>query len=125
MDTDVTDLGNPMKRLLLCLLAAATLAAHADQVFPKEGWEDQPNPLASPDAVVGGEMSILGHQYPKSFNYFLDLNSFSAQLFGSLYDTLLGMHPLTLDLEPGLARMCTMSDDKKTFTFTMDPKATW
>jgi len=109
--------------VLICGLLAVPV--RAEEVFPKDGWEDAPNPIASPDAVVGGEIAILGHQYSKSFNYYLDANAFSAQLFGSLYDTLFSLHPVTLDIEPGLARKLTVSDDKMTFTVELDPKAAW
>jgi microcin C transport system substrate-binding protein len=116
-----------MKTRLCCLGLLATLvsSACAEEVFPKEGWEDRPNPIASPDAYVGGEISIYGHQYPKSFNYYLDLNVFSSQLFGSMFDTLMSIHPITLDLEPQMARRLTVSDDRKTFTIDMDPAAMW
>jgi len=93
--------------------------------FPGKEWKDAPNPLASPAAVVGGEMSIYVGEYPKSFNYYLDQNTFSAELFGAMYETLLTQNPVTLDFEPGLAAARSMSDDKKTFTFQIDAKARW
>ena len=115
-----------MKRTLLCL-ALATLAAtlKAEQSFPKPGWKDAPNPLASSNATIGGELCTYSGEYPKSFNYYLNQNTFSAELFGALYDTLLTQHPISLDYEPSLAEAIVMSDDQRTFTVRLDSKARW
>ncbi|MBN1670284.1 MAG: ABC transporter substrate-binding protein [Kiritimatiellae bacterium] len=109
---------------VVCALLLARCAC-AEELFPKPGWQDEPNPFASPDAVVGGEISISGHQYPKSFNYYLDNNSFSAELFGAMYETLLTRHPLTLEHKPWLAERWSISEDKKTFTFWLNKQARW
>lgn len=115
-----------MKRTILCLaLAALSAALLAEQIFPKPGWKDAPNPLASPGATIGGELCTYSGEYPKSFNYYLNQNTFSADLFGALYDTLLAQHPVSLDYEPSLAEAISMSDDKRTFTVRLDPKARW
>ena len=106
-------------------LFLAALLVHADEHFPKSGWVDHTNPLADPNAVVGGELCVFAGQYPKSFNYYLDNNSFSAELFGGMYETLLNMGTLSLDYEPGLAEKWAVSDDKRTFTFWINPKAKW
>ncbi len=113
-----------MKRILLAWWLTAA-AAFAEQTFPRPGWEDRPNPLASPDAVVGGEISAYAAQYPKSFNYYLDNNVFCAELFSTLYDSLLSTDPLTAEYEPGLASRWAISDDKLTFTFWLDKDARW
>jgi microcin C transport system substrate-binding protein len=81
--------------------------------------------LASPDAEIGGEISIFAGQYPKSMNYYLDTNVLSAELFGAMFETLLAMNPMTLEYEPGLAERWTISEDKKTFTFHIDKRARW
>lgn len=114
-----------MKSIFPSLLLAACLPLHAEEFFPKPGWTDKPNPLASPDAVPGGELTAFGFQSPKSFNYYLDNNSFSADLFSALYESLLTLNPLSPDYEPGLAQKWSISDDKRTFTFWMNPKARW
>ncbi len=97
----------------------------ADDFFPKENWKDEPNPLASPDAKVGGEISAFAGQYPKSLNYYLDNNFISYEVFASMYDTLLTLHPITAEYEPMLAKKWSISDDKKTFTFWLDECAKW
>jgi microcin C transport system substrate-binding protein len=114
-----------MKPIALCLLLATVLPNYAEDCFPKPGWTDKPNPLASPDAVPGGELSTFGFQFPKSFNPYLDNNSFSADLFSMLYESLLSLNPLSPDYEPGLAEKWSISDDKRTFTFWLNPKAHW
>jgi microcin C transport system substrate-binding protein len=107
------------------MCVGAGLCGAADEMFPKPGWTDKPNPLASPDAVVGGEMCVFAGQSPKSFNYYLDNNSFSAELFGAMYETLLNMNPVAVEYEPGLAEKWSISGDKRTFTFWINPKARW
>lgn len=115
-----------MKLRLLCLaLAMLTATLQAEQTFPKPGWQDAPNPLASSNAAIGGELCTYSGEYPKSFNYYLNQNTFSADLFGALYDTLLTQHPISLDYEPGLAEAIVMSDDMRTFIVRLDPKARW
>ena len=111
-------------RCLLALLLSTALAARS-QSFPAPGWQNRPDPVASPHAVVGGEVSEYGFQYPKSLNYYLDNNTFSASLFGSLFETLLDLDSQTLEYQPALARAWTISEDKTTFTFELDPRARW
>ena len=96
-----------------------------EDTFPKAGWKDRPDPIADENAWVGGEISVFGGQYPKSLNYYLDNNVLSAEVFGALFESLLTMNPLTMDYDPGLADHWSISDDKKTFTFRIDPNARW
>ncbi len=118
---------NAMQSLIvifgLIFLLAGT--AWGDQVFPEKTWKDRPDPLADENARVGGEISVFGGQYPKSLNYYLDNNVLSAEVFGALFESLLTLNPLTMKYEPGLADKWTISDDKKTFTFHINPKARW
>lgn len=74
--------------LALCFLCLATSLQAAEQ-FPAPDWKDAPNPLASPYAEPGGEISVFVSQFPKSLNYYLEQNVFCANLFGSMYDGLL------------------------------------
>ena len=114
-----------MKKLIVLLILLMALPADGDEMFPKKGWVAKPNPMASPDAVIGGEISVFLSQYPKSLNYYLDVSTQSAQIFGAIFETLLSMNPITLKYEPGLAEKWSISKDKKTFTFYIDPKARW
>ncbi len=114
-----------MKKLILCLILLIAAPVAGDEMFPSKDWADKPNPLASPYAEPGGELSIFAGQYPKSLNYYLDNNVLSAEIFGAMYETLLSMNPITLEYEPGLAAKWSISNDKKIFTFYIDPKAGW
>ena len=91
----------------------------------QEQWQDRPDPLASPDAVPGGKITYAAASPPKSLNPYLDNNTFSYQVFGSLYETLLSSDPLTADYAPGLARRWVISKDKTQYTFFIDPQARW
>ncbi len=114
-----------MYRTTVLVLVFIAALASAEELFPKPDWKDAPNPLASPDAVQGGELSVFGGQTPKSFNYYLDHNTFSDEVFSAMYETLLGMHPITAEYQPGLAKRWSISDDKKIFTFWIDERARW
>jgi len=111
--------------LLLALFNLSALSAQGVENYPGAAWQDRTDPIASPDALTGGQIAIFAGQYPKSLNYYLDNNSFTVEVFGAMFETLLGMHPITLKYEPGLAKKWTISDDKRTFTFTMDEDARW
>jgi microcin C transport system substrate-binding protein len=95
------------------------------QTFPGPDWKDMRDPIASDDAVKGGSITIWGHSYPKSLNYFLDVSTTSADLFPLLYSSLMGMNSLESSLEPLLAKSWTISEDRKTFTLHLDPAARW
>lgn len=107
------------------LAAILATGAPAEEVFPRPDWTEAPNPLASEFAEKGGMLVVYMGPYPKSFNYYLDQNVMSAELFGNLYETLLSQHPITLEMEPLLAERCLLGDDRKTFTFRMNSRAKW
>lgn len=107
------------------LALVSTLARAQPLEFPPPGWQAAANPVASPEAKVGGALSSYAGQYPPSFNYYLANNSFSAEIFGLMYETLLDMDAFTLEYTPGLAAQWTISEDKRTFTFMLDPRAVW
>jgi microcin C transport system substrate-binding protein len=100
-------------------------AAVAEQIFPGPDWRDQPDQMASSDAIKGGEVIINLGPSPKSFNYYLDTSFQGSLIFGNLYESLLSMDPTDFEYEPALARKWTISNDKKTFTFQLDPAAMW
>ncbi len=113
------------KWFVLALMMLVATVVVADEVFPKEGWVEKPDPLANPEAYVGGEINIFGGQFPKSLNYYTDNSTFGATVFGSMYGSLLGGNSVSLDEAPGIAEKWSISDDKKVFTFWIDPKAKW
>lgn len=109
----------------MVLVLAMAVHAAADEQFPPKTYKAAPDPIASPDAEKGGELAIFGGQYSKSFNYYLDNNSLTSEIFGAMFETLLGMNSMTLEYEPALADRWTISDDKKSFTFHLSEKARW
>lgn len=109
----------------LWMALALAAARAADEQFPKPEWKPAPIPTANPDAPAGGQLCVFAGQYPRSFNYYLDNNTFSDELFGALYETLLTRNPITLEYEPSLAERWSISEDKTTFTFHIDPAAKW
>ncbi|MGA1530010.1 MAG: extracellular solute-binding protein, partial [Kiritimatiellia bacterium] len=113
-----------MKRIFV-LLAILPLLAGAEETFPGPDWKDEPSPLASTFATPGGEVNVYAHQYPQSFNYYLDNNVLSGELFGNMFETLLSIDGITAEYVPALASAWTISDDKKVFTFTLDERAKW
>ena len=88
-------------------------------------FSDRPDPIASENAVPGGSITYAAAAAPKSLNPYLDNNTFSYQVFGSLYESLLSSDPLTGDNAPGLARKWEVSEDKREFTFYLNPLARW
>lgn len=114
-----------MRRLLAILTLSAALAARSDDVYPKTGWTEPANPIASPHAVPGGILRFAAFQPPKSLNSYIDNNTYTHQVFDLMYETLLGQDPVTSEFTPGLARRWTISDDRLTFTFELDPDARW
>lgn len=114
-----------MKHWIVAVCIAFSSLVFAEDEFPRDGWQEAASPFASSDAEVGGELIIYAGPYPRSLNYLLDTSVLSADVFGRLYDTLLEMDPLTFEFEPGIARQWTVSEDKKTITVQLDPRATW
>ena len=118
------------QRQLRLILMLATLwiclgNALAVEEFPGPEWQDRMSPFASPEARPGGEFRFWSGPFPKSFNYYLDTTVTSARLFNLIFESLLGTNGLTLESEPGLARRWTVSEDRKTFEFTLDERAVW
>ncbi|MBW1915631.1 MAG: ABC transporter substrate-binding protein [Deltaproteobacteria bacterium] len=83
------------------------------------------DPIANPDAVKGGTLTTWGSSFPKSLNMFLDYNSFSMEITGMLFEPLVSLHSTENEPIGILAESWTISDDKKTFTFKIHPKAVW
>lgn len=83
------------------------------------------DPIADAGAVRGGVINIWGGPFPKSLNCWLDYNSFSVEVCGLMFEGLVALHP-TEDRPIGmLAESWEISEDKRTFTFRIDPRAKW
>lgn len=116
-------------RPTLCSAILAALLFPAapvfSQSFPADDWEPKMSPLASEFAEPGGMISMYAAQYPKSFNYQIENNVFSREIFRLMFETLLDTDPITLEDIPGLANKWEISEDKMSFTFHLDPRAKW
>ncbi len=82
-------------------------------------------PYGDPHAVRGGILNLQTSQFPKSFNSFTTVTTDTLTVFGLVYEPLLELHPVTLEYQPLIAKKWTMSDDKRIFTFKIDPRAKW
>ena len=95
--------------------------------FKGEGWETNTDYelIGDPRAVKGG----VFREYQLDFPTTLRLNGPEANtvlngMIGSLaYETLLNLHPTTLDYMPVLATHWQISPDKLTYRFRLDPNA--
>lgn len=90
-------------------------------------WETSSKPgLGDPKAVKGGRIVVGQVNAPPTLRYFgLNGNTTTTFYMHSLqvYETLVNLHPLTLEYAPGLADKWSIADDKVTFYFHIDPAA--
>jgi microcin C transport system substrate-binding protein len=83
------------------------------------------DPIANPKAMKGGTYTSWGSSFPKSLNMFLDYNSFSVEIMGMLFESLVSLHSTKNEPVGILAESWEVSEDKKTFTFHIHPDAKW
>ena len=93
--------------------------------YPADGWKPAPDPDASPRARRGGTVRFSGGQGPKSYNAFVDNNSYTKMTFDLMYENLIGVDSQTLEFVPCLARRWAVSDDGREFVFVLDERAKW
>ena len=97
--------------------------------FTGEGWTTNMTfpALGSPDAVKGGTirmyevnwpvtLRLMGKDYNTAFNY---------RAVDLCLESLLTVHPQTLEFIPLLATHWKISEDKSTYTFRINPDARW
>tara|TARA_B100000927_G_scaffold168618_1_gene135942 strand:+ start:9985 stop:11784 length:1800 start_codon:yes stop_codon:yes gene_type:complete len=113
------------KFLTPVFLTTLFLSLSSAEEFPGVDWQDVRTPLASEFAETGGKISMYASQFPKSFNYQIENNVFSREIFRLMFEQLLKTNPVTLMEEPGLANRWSVSENKKEFTFHIDPRAEW
>lgn len=117
---------NRLKKVLIALLLLGISGmAPAATRYPDPSWKEGPDPDASPYAQPGGTLLFAGFDPPKSFNGYLDNNSFTITMFGLLYPSLLAIDTKTGEYGPSLADWWEVSDDKRTYTFHIDERAHW
>lgn len=104
----------------ICAIVLASLTW-----YPSTNWVERPDPVASPHAKKGGVLRFNGSQSPKSYNAYIDNNTYTKMTFDLMYENLLTVDAETLDFEPGLARRWAVSDDGREYTFVLDERARW
>ncbi len=126
---DQADVSQRPLYMALCLCVGFVLAGSfptwAETQTGQLAWSERPDPLASPYAVPGGILRFAAFQPPKSLNAYIDSNTYTRQVFGLMYETLLGIDSVTMEFTPYLANRWIISDDKLTYTFEIDPEARW
>jgi len=96
--------------------------------FTGEGWQTaSPGALGDPDAVPGGLFTSSTNVWPKNIRIYGDgANTYLNSIIESLcYESLLGLHPLTLEHIPQLATHWQTDEDNTLFRFRINPKAYW
>lgn len=83
------------------------------------------DPIAMEGALKGGAYTTWAGEFPKSLNMWLDSNSFSGQVSGLMFETLVEMHSTKDEPVGVLAESWEISPDKKTYTFKIHPAAKW
>lgn len=96
--------------------------------FTGEGWQTAtPGPLGDSAAVPGGMFTTFYRSWPENVRIRgTGANTYLNSIIESLcYETLLGMHPTTLEPIPQLASHWQIEDDDTLFRFRLNPRAYW
>ena len=97
--------------------------------FSGEGWESNFTfpALGSPEAVKGGRMTMYLDSWPATLRLMgKDYNtSFNYRARDLCQESLLTVHPQTLEFIPNLATHWKISEDKSTYTYRLNPAARW
>ncbi len=96
--------------------------------FTGEGWQTaSPGRLGDPDARQGGMLTSFTYSWPENVRvYGTGANTYLNSIIQSLcYETLLSLHPNTLEPIPALATHWQIEEDETLFRFRLNPKAYW
>lgn len=95
--------------------------------FKGEGWisNDDYEPTGDPTAKVGGQFTMALIDFPSTLRTVgKDSNTeFMFMVENMVYESLIGIHSLTMDFIPGLATHWKISEDRQTFWFRINPNA--
>jgi microcin C transport system substrate-binding protein len=94
--------------------------------FVGEGWDTNTDfdLIGDPHAVKGGSFTKHEIDFPGTLRTEgPDTILWNQQVAGMVYETLLGLHPTTLETMPGLATHWQVSEDGMTFSFRLNPNA--
>src|SRR5215471_9497452 len=107
----------------------AISAEQGGKGFTGQGWETNTSYdlIGDPRAVKGGMIRDVEMDFPSTLRpYGPNTTSFNNTISSALvYETLLFLHPNSLDYIPAMATHWQISADKKTYKFRIDPNARW
>ena len=106
-------------------VATKAILESQPKVVPLNEVNGETDPIANPLAPKGGTYTAWGGGFPKSLNVWLDNNSFSQEIMGYLFESLVSLHSTKNEPVGILAESWTISDDKKVFTFKINRNARW
>jgi microcin C transport system substrate-binding protein len=105
----------------------AVTAEQGGKGFTGQGWETNTDfdLIGDPHAIKGGVFRDYVQDFPGTLRmYGPESNSqFNYGVTTLAYESLLGVHPTTLDYVPGLATHWQISPDKMTYRFRINPNA--
>jgi microcin C transport system substrate-binding protein len=97
--------------------------------FTGEGWQTNTDYdlIGDPRAVKGGLLrQAMMTDFPATLRYYgPNISEWNLHVHELVYESLLNLHPTTLDYIPGLATHWQISDDHRTFRFRLNPNARW
>lgn len=100
-----------------------------DKIAESNGWLSNKNYpiIGDTNAIKGGMIRLQMTEFPSNLRHEgKDANTVLNSMIQSMcYESLLGLHSMTMDWTPGLASHWKISDDKMTFWFRIDPKSRW
>ncbi|MCG2725795.1 MAG: extracellular solute-binding protein [Elusimicrobia bacterium] len=106
-----------------------TLSINAEDAFNPAGWDSNNNfPLiGSPQAKKGGELRFFWMSNPPTLRTNGPNSNLSTmrEVQGLMYESLVNLHPTTMEYIPGLADYWRISADKTKFSFHINPNARW
>ena len=94
--------------------------------FTGESWETNTDfeLIGDPRAVKGGSYRMDTSDFPGTTRmYGPDTTVWNQVVHSMVYETLLGMHPTSLEFIPALATHWQVSDEQRLFRFRIDPNA--
>jgi len=95
--------------------------------FTGEGWQTNTSYdlIGDPRAVKGGLLREATSDFPTTLRYYGPNANivWNAMVHNMVYETLVGLHPTSLEYIPAIASHWQISADKKTFRFRIDPNA--
>jgi microcin C transport system substrate-binding protein len=97
--------------------------------FTGDGWDTNTTfaPIGDPRAVKGGVLRQAIGDFPATLRLGgPEWNTTLNYMIGNaVYETLLNVHPVTMEYIPAVATHWQMSPDRKSFRFRINPNARW